>query len=845
MVSVPRPGSRGGRRPLTGGLARPGGVEGPKAVQRPSAERDPGANAASKTPPTAVWVGADAVKVLAGPALACLTYTPPEEDELGVDPVQVAEHRAANLQHVNHAEEGGKDEAVRAHEYRAAVLLRQRQPVAALAELEAALCLCEKRGLESAVEVRRRWQTLAASAVAWSLDFLADAGLAAEKKAGSCLAASDQALEMLCLAEMLTRQEVAATFGAQSLPSRPFLRALAHAGLGSYYQLRGKPRAALRFLEQAASGHARWAHPAVLLNLCAAHALLKEPGPALAALGQAVLALRSATGRLCGEGMDEVDAAATAARAAVTAVLGPAFVDEDTDGPSATAMLELDPFGHGMDFGEDQSGRVVPGDILETPQATRSSFGGPSIHQRKADHEQKAPRRGLGRHGLISKTHTPRGQDIYEYEVEAAVARTLLVAKVLLWPWPEFQEQEALASGVLAASTSSQAEAPTGDDEQGDLKAHLSKMAAPGIAQHAAKLKKAWPQWGKPLQSNEVPGGGLVMRECLLLCFLHAASALALLCSEAAYSLWVVPPLREGLALAIVLFGPKHPLALKLINACQRVQRSQGMDPQPPSSPSKPKRRSGVQVAGLGKGEESSKAGRVRPPSSGRGTPSSGRGRARVPMPPAAAKGDRSGGGKSRPGSRASSPPPWNAGAGSPQAKKDSVPSTPRGRLPKALEVPEGMSKGLLHMQLQSPRASHGRERQRPIPPVLSARPHSSERELRHLRSQAVAETRRELRELSRPSSAALPLAGGGLGRRLRARTSMAGRPGGPPAAVSLPSTPRSVSPNPCGGEGRSRSASREPIWQQASRQRAARPSSGRLAANDSLRAVNKRLEKV
>ena len=35
------------------------------------------------------------------------------------------------------------------------------------------------------------------------------------------------------------------------LPLRPFLRALSHLGLGHYYQLRKKPRAALRFLEQA------------------------------------------------------------------------------------------------------------------------------------------------------------------------------------------------------------------------------------------------------------------------------------------------------------------------------------------------------------------------------------------------------------------------------------------------------------------------------------------------------------------------------------------------------------------------------------------------------------------
>lgn len=45
------------------------------------------------------------------------------------------------------------------------------------------------------------------------------------------------------------------TYNCHDTPLRPFLRALCHGGLGHYYQLRNKPRAAVRFLEQA---HGDW-----------------------------------------------------------------------------------------------------------------------------------------------------------------------------------------------------------------------------------------------------------------------------------------------------------------------------------------------------------------------------------------------------------------------------------------------------------------------------------------------------------------------------------------------------------------------------------------------------------
>mmetsp|Transcript_55038 Transcript_55038/g.98130 ORF Transcript_55038/g.98130 Transcript_55038/m.98130 type:complete len:803 (-) Transcript_55038:117-2525(-) len=758
-----------------------------------STPRRPAGDAASncngKAPLTAVWVGADAVKVLAGPALSSLTYIPSAEDQRNGD-------------------SNSKDAAVSAHECRARELLSQRQPVAALAELEAALCLCEKRGLETAVDIRRRWQTLTASAVAWSLDFLADAGLASEKSSdGAGLPASDQALEMLCLAEMLTRKEVAETFGAQGMPSRTFLRALSHCGLGAYYHLRQKPRAAISFLEQAANGAARWAHPAILLNLCAAYLLLKEPGPALAALSQAVLALRSSTGRLCGESMDEVDAAAQAARTAVAAVLGPS-PSEDMGSQNSAALLEMDPFGHGLALrGEDGLERVVPGSLLESTQGSGGSSqgsAGRSARQRgqvQPTASKKDKRHGLGQHGLVSKVPTSRGQDTFEYEADAAVARTLLAVKVLLRPWPEFGEQEAVANGAVATSSmraSAQAQVnPLTSSENNDLQAQLSEMAGARIALCASRLKKAWPQWGKPVPSADVPGGGLVMRECLLLSFLHAAAALAQLCSEPVYGLWVIPPLREGLALAIVLFGPKHPLAFKLINACQRVTPQ--VSRPATSSGTGRGRGSGQPRGSTGRDEDVQRAGRSRPSS----VPSSQLRASAAPTSKAATV-DRGSHGRQR------SPPKA-------KSKKDPVTTevipTPRGRrdlTPKALEVPEGVNPAVLHMQLNSPRSGHARgERQRSLTPILRSRSQSLEREMRRIHSQAGAEARRDLRPQTSP---AMPV---GLGHRLRARAAGGSKIGGPPAcAQSMPSTPRSQSP------GQGSPLSREPIWQMAKRRR-------------------------
>lgn len=508
--------------------------------------------------PAAVWVGADAIKVLAGPTLAQLVYQPPPEESLPKNPLLQAADRVIQSTD-DKQEKPPKDEPVRAHEFRAAVLLRQGKPVSTLAELEAALCLAEKKSLLPPDEIWQRWHSLSASAVAWSFDTLASAD-PARRGAGIPEPQEtwhSQALQMLCVGEILTRPEVAETYNCHETALRPFLRALCHGGLGHYYQLRNKPRAAVRFLEQAANGQAKWAHPAILLNLSAVHLQLKEPGKALSYLCQVVLALRSGTGPLCQTSMAEVEIALRAAGTAVSAVLGP-----PKEVAHQAAMVELDPFGHGIELGEEngKSLRVVPGSALDTPEGTKSSV---ALVQETEKVTSPSPRfrPGLGRHGLVSKERTAYGQDAFEYELDAAVVRTLLVAKVLLWPWPEFAEP--------AASVTPKAESEM-EGQQNGLEETLKKMATPSVGKHASKLKKVWPQWRK---TAPAPAVGLVYRECLLLSFLHAACALAQLSSKPVYSLWVMPPLREGLVLAIVLFGTKHPLALKLINACRRLHR--------------------------------------------------------------------------------------------------------------------------------------------------------------------------------------------------------------------------------------------------------------------------------
>jgi hypothetical protein len=210
-----------------------------------------------------------------------------------------------------------------------------------------------------------------------------------------------------------------------------------------------------------------------------------------------------------------------------------------------------------------RSARITPGDHLEQADLQSTPSSRPT----------SALRLGRGSIGIVDRGTRSPSQDrtAVDCETQAAISRTLLVAKVLLHPWPEFREHEAVASTSVAASAEILEDRK--DDIPETLKERLSSLASSGIAQHASRLKKTWPSWGKPLPANEVPGASLVFRECLLLCFLHAASALTQCCAESRFWLWVIQPLREGLALAIVLFGPKHPLALRLINACQRLLR--------------------------------------------------------------------------------------------------------------------------------------------------------------------------------------------------------------------------------------------------------------------------------
>ena len=161
------------------------------------------------------------------------------------------------------------------------------------------------------------------------------------------------------------------------------------------------------------------------------------------------------------------------------------------------------------------------------------------------------------------------------------------MCQVLLWPWPEFSEPQAQAGAIDARCwLLVPCEVRAEELEKHPLEETLKEMAAPGVAKHAAKLKKAgiicellrvcflffidpfclllhslsrevWPQWSKVAEG---PALGLVFRECLLpldrrhskeqlrLSFLHAACALAQLSSKPVYDIWVVPPLRNLLS---------------------------------------------------------------------------------------------------------------------------------------------------------------------------------------------------------------------------------------------------------------------------------------------------------
>lgn len=74
------------------------------------------------------------------------------------------------------------------------------------------------------------------------------------------------------------------------------------------------------------------------------------------------------------------------------------------------------------------------------------------------------------------------------------------------------------------------------------------------------------------MPEEEAPGGGVLLRECALLCFLHLSATFCQCCPSATHTAWVLAPLHEGLKLAVVLFGPKHLLAYRLMSTLRRTQ---------------------------------------------------------------------------------------------------------------------------------------------------------------------------------------------------------------------------------------------------------------------------------
>jgi len=286
------------------------------------------------------------------------------------------------------------------------------------------------------------------------------------------------------------------------------------------------------------------------------------------------LATRSATGRLFGESLSDVEAAANASYAAVSAVLCSRLPSSNPSAPSSNMLGNtvsqvtssksnaLDSSSQRHSSGSRPASRQISalngvGNDSGLRRDACNASGSSTAEDRSCSSRSKGSRDGVSSNS---------------YEAEATATRKLLVASVLLWPWPEFHEVEAMAN---TASNSDAADCKSSDNshinpERLNMQA-VGEEAVPRIAQHAARLKKTWPLWGRPLPASDAPGGGLVLRECLLLCFLHAATAFvhfrcAHTCGE-----WVLPLLREGLALAIVLFGPNHALAIRLINTYQKA----------------------------------------------------------------------------------------------------------------------------------------------------------------------------------------------------------------------------------------------------------------------------------
>lgn len=468
---------------------------------------------AAKSQP--LWVGTDVLKALAGRPLANLVYTAAEL--LSGEPPDVLKEE----------QQRSPEEKVRCAEVKAAKLLQNGRLREALAQLETCIYIKGKDSSDGSTEwLMEHAKRLAASAISWALDLLVTGPHGTPLR---------EAFESLCLAECLTRVAICG-----ESPERLFLRSLCLSGLGTYYWLRKKPQAALKYLTQAASkGHGRWVHPATLLNLSSALGALRDHGQALEVLNEAVLALRSSVGSLFG---DKVIQTEEAAREAICSAIE-AQVPESAGFASA--------------------GRVAPGETLlcskdELPKAELPKATPSETSTAVADFPWE-----------------DRGVELHLPAPDLAVSKALYTTQLLLKPWPVLHEGAfslTLKEAIKESERSSRN--PWSDVVATCLSGPMLPQSVSGLQQAAERLCSSWSLWAKfPATDAEVPGVGLLMRELIVICFFNTAATMSQVCTPCCLETWLLPVIQQGLALSLVFFDSKHPLALMLTQSLRKAAK--------------------------------------------------------------------------------------------------------------------------------------------------------------------------------------------------------------------------------------------------------------------------------
>ena len=106
------------------------------------------------------------------------------------------------------------------------------------------------------------------------------------------------------------------------------------------------------------------------------------------------------------------------------------------------------------------------------------------------------------------------------------------------------------------------------------------KGALRQVTKCVTRLAGSWSWWGLKVfergssattsDSSGVSGQALLLQELIPLCFFNMAAVLSAL-SDFDLQSWVLPILKEGVALSLVLFGPGHPLSSRLLRAVRKA----------------------------------------------------------------------------------------------------------------------------------------------------------------------------------------------------------------------------------------------------------------------------------